>query len=69
MIEVRVRQKDVTNRIEVLEIKVTNSSARIDQDIVIDQHRRGPRACADTPTTTKHANSHNEGSLELRLVG
>ncbi len=53
----------------VMNISYQNSFNRIDQDITVYQHRGGPRTRADTATTTKHANSHNEGSLELRLMG
>jgi len=64
-----MRQENVTNRIEILEIEVTNTGTCVDQDIIVDQHCRGSRAGANTTTATKHANSHNEGSLELRHMG
>jgi hypothetical protein len=69
MIEMRMREKNVTNGVEVLEVEVTYSGARIDQDITVYQHRGSPRTRADTATTTKHANSHNEGSLEHVHMG
>ena len=52
VIEVRMRQEYVTNRVEIRQLQVANTGARVDQHIVVDEHCGGPRACADTATAT-----------------
>jgi hypothetical protein len=36
MVEVRVGQKNMANRIKILKLKITDTGARIDEHIVVD---------------------------------
>jgi hypothetical protein len=39
MVKMRVRKKNMPNRVNIVERKVADAGSRIDQDIVVDQHR------------------------------
>ena len=63
MVEMCVRQKDVTDRVDFFERKVAYTGAGIDQDIMVDQHRRCARAGAYAPTATQYSYTHDGGVL------
>ena len=52
VIEVSVGQKDMPDRVEIIEREIANTGARIDQHIVVDEHCGGARSRADTAAAT-----------------
>ena len=47
MVEMRVAHEDVVDLGEPLERKVAHPRARVDQDVLVDQQRRGAQAATD----------------------
>ncbi len=56
-----MRQEDMADRVQVGQRQIANTGARVDQHIVVDEHRGSARTRTDSATATKHANSHPEG--------
>ena len=63
MIEMRVREEYVPNRINFFERKVADTRPGIYKDIVVDEHCRCTRARPDAATATQYSNTHNAGVL------
>jgi hypothetical protein len=66
MIEVRMRQKYVTNRSQVLERQITDTGAGIDEHVIVDQHRRRTRPGTNSAAATKDSYAHR---FDIRHVG
>jgi hypothetical protein len=52
MVEMRVRQEDMPDRVKISERQVANTGARIDQHIVVDEHCGGARSRTDSAAAT-----------------
>ena len=52
VIEVRVRQKDMTNRVQIFKREITDTGSRVDQDVVVNEHGRSSGPGTDAPTAT-----------------
>jgi hypothetical protein len=63
MVEVRMRQEYMPDRVQITEFEVTNPGSRVDQNIVIDEHGRSSGPGADAPATSKNSYTHTVGVL------
>jgi hypothetical protein len=52
VIEVRVGQKDMPNRVQIFKREITDTGSRVDQDVVVDEHGRSSGSGTDAPTAT-----------------
>src|SRR5262249_54517157 len=59
MIQVRMRDEDMLDLLEIRQGQVSDTGARIDQHIVIDQHRGGTEGPPDASAATEHSELHH----------
>ena len=58
VIQVRVRQEDVVDLLQLGERQIAHAGAGIDQHVVVEQHRGGAQVAADAAAATENPDLH-----------
>jgi hypothetical protein len=68
VVKVRVSQEHVPYRVEVGELEVANASAGVNQNVVVHEHGRRPRARSNAAAASKYSYTHILGVLKTVTV-
>jgi hypothetical protein len=58
VVQVRVRDEDVVDLLELGQREVAHAGARVDEHVMVDQEGGGPQAAADPAAASEHAQLH-----------
>ncbi|WP_231373424.1 hypothetical protein [Thioalkalivibrio sp. ALE19] len=69
MVEVRVRQEDVANGLQFLELEIAHAAAGVDQDVPVDQDGSGAAARPDAAAGAQDTHGEAHSGLRRRGMG